>query len=157
MELKYESLYKQALDMITEMGLSPELCSEGYIMHSFLYKEEKLFIGEGETDKDIELVCPVYLNGTEEEQKELLDKAQGIAENELQDFDVEFLGMNLAYIVLNVSFKKNRHNLKQDNLVYMLDKILDGHKALMSAIGVALYTQSPETLASIINNEKEES
>lgn len=157
MKRKYKSLYKQALDMMTEMELTPELCSEGYIMHSFLYKEEKLFIGEGETDKDIELVCPVYLNGNEEEQKELLDKAQVIAEDELQDFDVEFLGMNLAYIVLNVSFKKNRHNLKQDNLVYMLDKILDGHKALMSAIGVALYTQSPETLASIINNEKEES
>ena len=157
MKQKYDSLYKQALDMITEMGLSPELCSEGYIMHSFLYNEEKLFIGEGETDKDIELVCPVYLNGTEEEQKELLDKAQGIAEIELQDFDVEFLGMNLAYIVLNVSFKKNRHNLKQDNLVYMLDKILDGHKALMSAIGVALYTQSQEKLASLINNEKDES
>ena len=112
-----------------------------------------MFIDEGESDHDIDLSCSVYLSGTEDEQKQILDNAKDMAEDDLTEFDIHYVGDGLAFIALYLRVKESRHKLYKKHLVSMMEKLLDGYITLSCAISLVRYTQSPEFIASITNNK----
>lgn len=150
---KYDSMYIQALDIISSLGLSPQPTSEGSPMYAFEYKNATMFIDEGESDHDIDLSCSVYLSGTEDEQKQILNDAKDMAEDDLTEFDIHYIGDGLAFIALYLRVKESRHKLYKKHLVSMMEKLLDGYITLSCAISLVRYTQSPEFIASITNNK----
>lgn len=149
---KYDRMYTQALDIISSMGLSPQPTAEGSSMYVFEYKNATMFIDEGESDHDIDLLCSVYLSGTEEEQKQILEAAKDMAEDDLTEFDIHYVGDGLAYIALFLRVKESRHKLYRKHLVSIMDKLVDGYITLSCAISLISYTQSSEFIESITNN-----
>lgn len=146
---KYGTMYEQALDIVTGMGLDPKPSSEGSPMYVFQYKGATVFLDAGEGRNEIDLMCPIYLSGTETEQKQLLEDAKDMAEEDLKDYYVHYIGHNLAYIALFVQIKETRNKLYKKHLLEMLDKLLEGHTIIMTAISFILYTQSPEFIKSV--------
>lgn len=149
----YDRMYAQALDIISRMKLSPEPSTEGSSMYVFTYKNTTMFLDEGLEDHDIDLLCPIYLSGTEEEQKQLFESAKDMAEEDLVDFDIFYIGEGLAYMSLFLQVKETRHKLYKKHLVAMLDKLFDGYITFMCAISLIQYTQSPEFISSIADNK----
>lgn len=150
---KYDSMYIQALDIISSLGLSPQPTSEGSPMYAFEYKNATMFIDEGESDHDIDLSCSVYLSGTEDEQKQILDNAKDMAEDDLTEFDIHYVGDGLAFIALYLRVKESRHKLYKKHLLAMMDKLVDGYITLSCAISLIKYTQSSEFIESITNKQ----
>lgn len=150
---KYGTMYDQALDIVKDMGLTPKPSSEGSPMYVFEYRGETVFLDAGEGRNEIDLMCPIYLSGTETEQKRLLEDARDMAEDDLKDFYVHYIGHNLAYIALFIQIKKTRNKLYKKHLSEMLDKLLEGYTTIMTAISFVLYTQSPEFIASITDDK----
>lgn len=150
---KYDSMYIQALDIISSMGLSPQPTSEGSPMYAFEYKNATMFIDGGESDHDIDLPCSVYLSGTGDEQKQILNDAKDMAEDDLTEFDIHYIGDGLAFIALYLRVKESRHKLYKKNLLSMMDKLVDGYITLSCAISLIKYTQSPEFIESIMNKQ----
>lgn len=150
---KYDSMYIQALDIISSMELSPQPTSEGSPMYAFEYKSATMFIDEGESDHDIDLSCSVYLSGTEDEQKQVLNDAKDMAEDDLTEFDIHYIGDGLAFIALYLRVKESRHKLYKKHLLAMMDKLVDGYITLSCAISLIKYTQSSEFIESITNKQ----
>lgn len=150
---KYDSMYIQALDIISSMELSPQPTSEGSPMYAFEYKNATMFIDEGESDHDIDLSCSVYLSGTEDEQKQVLNDAKDMAEDDLTEFDIHYIGDGLAFIALYLRVKESRHKLYKKHLLAMMDKLVDGYITLSCAISLIKYTQSSEFIESITNKQ----
>ena len=150
---KYDSMYIQALDIISSMELSPQPTSEGSPMYAFEYKNATMFIDEGESDHDIDLSCSVYLSGTEDEQKQVLNDAKDMAEDDLTEFDIHYIGDGLAFIALYLRVKESRHKLYKKHLLAMMDKLVDGYITLSCTISLIKYTQSSEFIESITNKQ----
>lgn len=153
MNNKYDKMYIQALEILTSMGLAPEPIAEGSSMYVFKYKYLTMFLDEGEDRNDIDLSCPVYLTGTEEEQKQLLEDARDMADLDLKDYDIYYIGDGLACISLFLRMKKTRHKLYRKHLVSMLDRLHEGYFTLMCAISLITYTETPEFISSILNDK----
>ena len=76
-----------------------------------------------------------------------------MAEDDLTEFDIHYVGDGLAFIALYLRVKESRHKLYKKHLVSMMEKLLDGYITLSCAISLVRYTQSPEFIASITNNK----
>lgn len=150
---QYGSMYDQAHDILSAMGLDPKPSIEGSSMYVFEYKDTTMFLDIGENDHDIDLLCPIHLYGTAKQQKQLLEDAKDMAENDLLDYDICYIRKNLAFIALYLQVKKTRHKLYKKHLVSMLDKQHEGYTTLMCAISLVMYTLTPEFLASITDDK----
>lgn len=146
-------MYLQALEILTSMGLTPQPTAEGSSMYVFKYKYLTMFLDEGEDRNDIDLSCPIYLTGTEEEQKQLLEDARDMADLDLKDYDIYYIGDGLACISLFLRMKKTRHKLYRKHFVSMLDRLHEGYFTLMCAISLITYTETPEFISSILNDK----
>lgn len=135
------------------MGLSPQPTSEGSPMFASEYKNATMFIDKGESDHDIDLLCSVYLSGTENEQKQILNDAKDMAEDDLTEFDIHYIGDGLAFIALYLRVKESRHKLYKKHLLSMMDKLADGYNTISCAISLIKYNQSSEFIGSITNKQ----
>ena len=153
MAREYSSMYIQALDILSSMGLTPQPTAEGSSMYVFKYKYLTMFLDEGEERNDIDLSCSVYLSGTEEEQKQLLEDARDMADLDLKDYDIYYIGEGLACISLFLRMKETRHKLYRKHLLSMLDRLHEGYFTLMCAISLISYTETPEFISSILNDK----
>lgn len=145
---------QQALDIITSMGITPKLTSGRSNMYVFDYSATKIFICECDERNDIDLFCPIQLDGTVDEQKQMLEQACSMAEEDLKDFEVCHIDDGLAYIAFFIRIKETRHKLYKKHLISILNKMVEGYTTLMTAICIIAYSQSPEFLDSISNEEK---
>ena len=65
-------------------------------------------------------------SSVEDEQKQILDDAKDMAEDDLTDFDIHYVGDGLAFIALYLRVKESRHKLYKKHLMSMMDKQVDG-------------------------------
>lgn len=149
MEPKYDSMYKQALDIITKMGLSPERLSKYSPMWEFKYKDIPMCIDTGFEHNEFVLSCPINLYGTEEEQKDTLETAKYMTADDLPDFDIYYIGDDLACISWYLQVKETRHILHKKQLISSLDKMRDSYFTIEAAISMVMLTKEPEFIASI--------
>lgn len=147
MARKYDSMYKQALDILKAMGLDPVL--SGIHMYSFEYKNISMYLDKGDNHNEFYLSCPVYLLGTVEEQKDTLDIAKYMTAEDLPEFSIFYIVDGLACILWTLQVKETRHILHKKQLIHSLDRMRDGLLLLESAISLVMLTKDPDFIASI--------
>lgn len=147
--MQYGSMFEQAIVILEKMGYLPQSIDSNSQLFTFKYGDVNMFIGKGEDKNDIDLFCSILLTGTEDEQQQILNDAQSMADDDLKDFNTCYIGDGLAYIALFFRIKESRHKLYKKHLVTMMDKVIEGYATLMTAICIISYSQSPEFLASL--------
>lgn len=149
--MQYSSMFEQAIVILEKMGFSLKSIDPNDKLFIFKYADVNMFVGKGEEKNDIDLFCSIHMTGTVEEQKQILNDAQSMAEDDLKDFNTCYIDDGLAYIALFLRIKESRHKLYKKHLMSMIDKLVEGYTTLMAAMCIISYSQSPEFIKSLDN------